>query len=81
MNISMHIKEFFIITIGMLFVSCAVYFFMIPSGIIVGSISGLAIVLSAVSSLSIAFITFLFNGILLIIGFLFLGKEFGAKTV
>lgn len=81
MKAKFNLKEFLIITIGMLFVSSAVYFFMIPSGIIVGSISGLSIVLSELLSLSVSSITFLLNALLLGIGFLFLGKEFGTKTV
>ena len=35
------IKDFSIITLGMFIVSAAVYFFLIPSNIVVGSISGL----------------------------------------
>ena len=36
------IKDFSIITLGMFIVSAAVYFFLIPSEIVVGSISGLS---------------------------------------
>lgn len=75
------IKEFSIITLAMLLVASAVYFFMMPSGIVVGSISGLSIVLAEIFPLSVSIITFLLNSFLLIVGFLFLGKEFGAKTV
>ena len=74
-------KEFATITFGVLLVSIAVYFFMIPSGIVVGSVSGLAIVFAELTPLSVSVLTFLLNGVLLIVGFLFIGKEFGAKTV
>lgn len=74
-------KEILIITLGMFIVSFAVYFFMVPSEIVVGSISGLALVLSQLLHIQISIITFILNAVLLIIGFIFIGKEFGAKTV
>lgn len=75
------IKDFSIITLGMFIVSAAVYFFLIPSEIVVGSISGLSMVLSQLLGIPISLITFILNAILLIIGFIFIGKDFGAKTI
>lgn len=75
------IKEFFLITFATLIVSAAVFFFLIPSQVSVGSISGLAMILGNIIPLHISVITFILNGLLLIIGFLLIGKEFGAKTV
>ena len=74
-------KEYFIITIGILIISLTVFFFLIPSGVIVGSLSGLAIVLSHFIPLDISIITFILNTLLLIVGFVFIGREFGGKTV
>lgn len=73
--------ELAIITLGMFIVSVAVYFFMIPSNIVVGSISGLSMVLSQLTGVQISVITFLLNAALLVIGFIFIGKDFGAKTI
>ena len=81
MKTNTSVKEFSIITLAILLVSVAVYFFMIPSGIVVGSVSGLAIVFSNLVPLSVSEITFIFNVLLLIIGFIFIGREFGAKTI
>lgn len=75
------VREYIIITIAMLIVSAAVYFFMISSGIVIGSISGLALVLSQLIHIPVSLITFALNGFLLIVGFIFVGKDFGAKTV
>ena len=75
------ISEFAYITFAMFIISCSIYFFLIPSGIVVGSISGLSMVLNQVINLPISVITFILNVGLLIIGFIFIGKEFGAKTV
>lgn len=74
-------KEFIVITFATLIVSAAAFFFLIPSQVSVGSISGLAMILGNIIPLHISIITFILNGLLLIIGFLLIGKEFGAKTV
>lgn len=74
-------KEFIVITFATLIVSAAVFFFLIPSQVSVGSISGLVMILGNIIPLHISIITFILNGLLLIIGFLLIGKEFGAKTV
>lgn len=75
------VKEFIVITFATIIVAAAVFFFLIPSHVSVGSISGLAIVLGNFIPLKISAITFVLNAFLLILGFLFIGREFGAKTV
>ena len=50
-----NIKEFFIITIGTLIVSTAVYFFMLPSHVSVGSGTALAMVISNFIPLPVIF--------------------------
>ena len=65
----------------MLIVSAAVYFFMVPSKIVVGSVSGLAMVLAELLHMQMSTITFILNVVLLLAGFIFIGKEFGAKTI
>ena len=76
-----NIREFFNITIGTIIVAAAVYFFMYPSHVTVGSAAGLALVISEFVPLSVSTITMIMNVGLLIIGFLLIGPEFGAKTV
>ena len=76
-----NIKEFFIITVGTLIVSTAVFFFMLPSHVSVGSGTALAMVLSNFIPLPESVITLILNIVLLILGFLLIGPEFGAKTV
>lgn len=75
------IKEFVMITIATTIVAVAVFFFLIPSHVSVGSISGLAIVIGNFIPLQISAITMILNVGLLVLGFLFIGREFGAKTV
>jgi uncharacterized membrane-anchored protein YitT (DUF2179 family) len=54
---------------------------MLPSNVAVGSASALAMVLSNFISLPVSLLNLIINVILLIIGFILVGTEFGAKTV
>lgn len=75
------IYEWIMITIATAIVAAAVFFFLIPSHVSVGSISGLAIVIGNFISMPISAITMVLNVGLLVIGFIFVGREFGGKTV
>ena len=75
------VKDFIVITFGTLIVAVAVYFFMLPSHIAVGSGTALAMVLSNFIPLPVSVISLILNVALLLIGFLLIGPEFGAKTV
>ena len=75
------LKEFSIITFGTIIISIAVFFFMLPSHISIGSGTALAMVLSNFIPLPVATIALILNVFLLFIGFLLIGPEFGAKTV
>lgn len=75
------IREMLLITIGTLIVAAAVFFFMLPSHVSVGSGAALAMIISNFLPLPVSAITFGLNVVLLIIGFLLVGSEFGAKTV
>lgn len=74
-------KEIVILTVAIAIIAAAVFFFLIPSHAAVSSISGLAIVLSNFVTLTVSEITFILNMVLLLIGFILFGKEFGVKTV
>lgn len=75
------VKEFLSITAGTVIVAIAVYFFMLPSNLTVGSGAALAMVLSNFIPLPVSAITLIMNIVLLLIGFLLIGPEFGTKTV
>ncbi len=75
------VKEIGILTAAVAIIAAAVFFFLVPSHTSVSSISGLGIVLSNFIPLPLSAITMILNVVLLIIGFLTCGKEFGAKTV
>ena len=74
-------KEYSILTLATLVMSAGTYLFKFPNNFSFGGVTGLAVVLSAVSPLSAGTYNFIINMALLVLGFLFLGKGFGVKTV
>lgn len=76
-----YIQDMAVITFATFIVAIAVFFFMMPNNLAIASIAGLAVVLQNFMPFSVATISLMFNVGLLIIGFIFVGKEFGGKTV
>lgn len=75
------VLDFLIITLATIGTGAAVFFFLLPSHVSVGSISALAMVVSNFVPLSVSAITMIMNIALLVAGFLLIGKDFGIKTV
>ena len=75
------VRELAILTGAVAIIAAAVYFFLVPSHASVSSISGLGIVLANFVPLPLSAITMILNVVLLVIGFLTCGREFGAKSV
>lgn len=79
--------EFLIMTFGMILTAICVHYFLVPSKLIIGTISGLSIVLATVSEslfgvhLEVSVMIFVINAILLVLAYFLIGKEFGIKTV
>jgi len=81
MNKRTIIKEFVFITLATALLAVSFYFFMVPSNVSIGSVSGLAMVLSQLTGVPISVISLVVNAVLLVIGFILLGTGFGVKTV
>lgn len=81
MKLKDKVLDFLMITIGTAIVAFAVFFFMMPSKVSVGSIAALAMVLNNFIPVPVSMLTLSMNIILLTLGFIFIGKEFGIKTV
>jgi uncharacterized membrane-anchored protein YitT (DUF2179 family) len=79
--------ELIIMTLGMIVTACAVYYFLVPSKLIIGTISGLSIVISGICEkffgfpLNVSTVITVINAILLILAYILIDKEFGIKTV
>ena len=74
------IREYFIITFAVILMDIGIYVFKFPNNFSFGGISGLAVVITPFLPFTASQINLFFNGILLVIGFLFLGKDFGVMT-
>lgn len=75
------LKEFVLITFGTAVITAGVFFFMQPANLAMGSVAGLAVVLQRFVTLSVAVISLIVNIILLLLGFLLVGREFVGKTI
>lgn len=78
-------KEFMILTLGMFIAAAAVYYFLLPSKLVIGSITGLSIVTSSVLELvginiKVSTMVMIINAILLVLAYFLIGSEFGIKT-
>ena len=80
-NFFRNIKEFAIITFGAFVSAAAIFFFMLPSKVAIGSASALAMVLNNFIPLPVSVLNLAINVVLLTIGFILIGSEFGIKTV
>ena len=79
-------KELIIMILGMLVGAAAVYYFLVPSKLIIGTISGLSIVISTLLAdigitIKVSTVIVIINAILLVMAYFLIGKEFGLKTV
>lgn len=70
------LEQYLIMTLGVLIMAFAFYFFVIPSQIVIGGTTGIAmIIFRYVTVIPISVIAFIFNIILLLCALLFLGKK------
>lgn len=76
------IKSFLIISFGVLAVVLGLYFFLIPTNLAVGGVSGFAMVVNHIfPSLPIGLIMVSLNIILFILAFALIGRQFGGYTI
>lgn len=76
-----YLKELFIITFGNFLVAVAFSFFLDPNNLVIGGATGLATIFKNLFEWDTAISVFVINGVLLLIGLFFLGKEFFIKTL
>lgn len=73
--------QFLLVTFGTLIMTVGIYFFKFPNSFCFGGVTGISVVVSALLPWSPGVVTFVLNMAFLVVGFLFLGKGFGLKTV
>ena len=80
-NTKERIQDYIIITIGTIIASFAVFFFLTPSHLAVGSISGLAVLIAKFVPMTVGTLLIILNGICLLLSAIFVGKEFTYRTL
>ncbi len=79
--IARKLAEYALITVSIWIMVIGIYFFKFPNHFAFGGVTGFSTVVSEILPISASDFTFLVNNGLLILGFLFLGADVGAKTV
>lgn len=75
------VKSFFSMTLGCLMLAAGVYFFKIQNNFVTGGVTGIGVILAAITPISAGVWIWILNISLLIIGFCILGRDTGLKTV
>ena len=75
------IREYAILSLAALVLDIGVYFFKFPNNFSFGGVTGISIVVNRLLPWSPSSYNFAINMALLLVGFLFVGREFGIKTV
>lgn len=76
------LKSFIFMNLGVLILAIGLYYFLIPSDLAVGGVTGLAMVINYLfSNIPIGAIMIVANIVLFIIAFLVIGREFGGFTI
>lgn len=75
------LMEYGILTGATVILNVGIYFFKFPNNFTFGGVSGLSVLVSAKTPLSAGTVNLLVNAVLLVLGFIFLGRDFGIKTV
>ena len=74
------LKHFSLLTVSTLIMAVGTYFFKFTNNFTFGGITGLAVLVADKTSISASDFSFIVNMLLLVLGFVVLGKKFAAKT-
>jgi len=75
------INRFLFMNFGCILLSVGIYFFKIPNGFVTGGVSGIGTLLGKVTSVTPVVWIWILNIVLMLLGFVLLGKQNGIKTV
>lgn len=79
-SVSRTLKEYSVITLAVLIMDIGIYVFKFPNNFSFGGVSGMAVVFSNFLPFTASVINLFINLVLLVVGFAFLGRNFGLKT-
>ena len=77
------LKDFFVLTVCTILVAISINYFLVPSNIVDGGMTGIALIIRHFIGdfMSIGTILFILNVILLLLSFILIGPEFSVKTI
>ena len=75
------LKEYLLITLGVLIYTASWTFFLMPKNLVGGGVTGIGVILEYATGFPVSYTYFILNVLLLIASFFILGKGFGAKTI
>jgi len=75
------VKDLFLITAGCAALVAGNYFFKFPNQFVFGGVTGLSVLIAKLTPFSVGTINLAVNAVFLLLGFLMLGRKFGARTV
>lgn len=75
------LKDYVILTLATIILVAGIYVFKFPNHFSFGGVTGIAIILAGLFPISASAVTFILNMLLLVVGFIFLGRSFGIKTI
>jgi len=75
------VKDLFLITAGCAALVAGNYFFKFPNQFVFGGVTGLSVLIAKLTPFSVGTINLAVNALFLLLGFLMLGRKFGARTV
>ena len=75
------LKDYVVLTLATIILVAGIYVFKFPNHFSFGGVTGIAIILAGLFPISPSAVTFILNMLLLVVGFIFLGRSFGIKTI
>ena len=76
-----HVKEYFLVTLGILLYVTGWSIFLVPNNLVGGGVSGVCSIIQYATGFKMGYSYFLINAVLLLAALAILGSSFGAKTV
>ena len=79
-NVMKYVKQYVLITLSISIMSVGVYFFKFPNNFVFGGVTGTAALVAKLTPMSASAFSSAANLVLLVVGLIFLGKEFAMTT-
>lgn len=80
-NVLRTIKEYILITLGIIIYTCGWTIFLTPNNMFGGGVSGISAIIQFATGIKMGYTYFVINALLLVISLFIIGPSFGVKTV